>query len=366
MKKIAALLLSALLIGCTAACSAEKGGNAVQTTAAASAAPTEAVTTKSVNIKEHMDKVLRDCAYKGIVSVTRNGEVVYQSATGEDELGDPLTLDSTMYIGSVSKQFCAASVMLLRDRGKLSVDDTLDKYFPEYEAGKKLTIKNLLTMRSGILDMVNEGLVSDISSDKTEEENVEAIKEWIFGNDLKFEPDSSYAYSNSNFFLLGNIVEQVSGKSYIEFVRENIFEPLGMQHSGFVDEVAENPDWIIGLDSESDAIEENVPGLTKGAGDIISNAPDMEKWMTGLKSGKLLSRETFREMTTDYSPDYAMQYGYGLMGIFNGAFGHGGTIANYTAVDYIDEKTGYQIFAVNNISYKDAAGLPRLLLTDII
>lgn len=95
-----------------------------------------------------------------------------------------------MYIGSISKQFCSAAILMLRDQGKLSLDNTLDTYYPEYTAGKNITLKNLLSMRSGIPDMVVKTpeaalQVEDVSSDKTEEENVAAIKEWIL-NSLLF------------------------------------------------------------------------------------------------------------------------------------------------------------------------------------
>jgi CubicO group peptidase (beta-lactamase class C family) len=137
-----------------------------------------------------------------------------------------------MPVGSVSKQFCAAAILMLRDKGELSLDDTLSKYFPEYEIGKDITLKQLLSMQSGIYDMVNEGVVDDMSADNSEEANTEVIKNWIFSKELKFEPGSTMSYSNSNYFLLGNIVEQVSGEKYMDFLRENIFKPIGMNNTG--------------------------------------------------------------------------------------------------------------------------------------
>ncbi|MGN0502016.1 MAG: serine hydrolase, partial [Ruminococcus sp.] len=236
MKKLLAFIFSFVLALSAVACSSRNSdsNSTVDTTAAA---------TIGEDMKERMDKALKRNYFEGIVCLTQNGSVIYQSATGKDEKDEDLTVDTTMYIGSVSKQFCAAAIMMLRDQGKLSVDDTLDKYFPEYSNGKDITLKNLLSMRSGIPNMVSEGKVDGISSDKTEAENVALIKEWIFSQPLLFEPDSSLSYSNSNYFLLGNIVEQVSGQAYSDFIRKNIFEPLGMTHSGFVDEVRDSPEW---------------------------------------------------------------------------------------------------------------------------
>lgn len=370
MKKLFAVVLSFTLALTVTACSSGNAdsNSSVNTSVVATnddTAETSAVVTINDEMKENMDKTLKKKDFEGIVYLTQNGSAVYQSATGKDENGDDLTVDTTMLIGSVSKQFCAAAIMLLRDQGKLSVDDTLDKYFPEYSNGKDITLKNLLSMRSGIPDMVNEGKVDGISSDKTDAENTALIKEWIFSQPLFFEPDSSYAYSNSNYFLLGNIVEQVSGQTYIDFIRKNFFEPLGMTHSGFVDEIRNLPEWASGLTYDSMNAGEVAAGLTKGAGDIASNAPDMEKWMTGLSSGKVISLDSYREMTTDYSPDFAMKYGYGLSGCFDGGVGHSGAIGTYTAMDYINEEHGYNLFIASNRSYMDIESLPMALLSDL-
>lgn len=355
MKKLFAIILSLILALSAAACSSDNLDSSDPVKAAAAATGDE--------LKENMDSELKKNNFEGIVYLTQNGSVVYQSASGTDENDSGLTVDTTMYIGSVSKQFCAAAILLLRDRGELSVDNTLDVYFPEYSNGKDITLKNLLSMRSGIPEML--GSVDNISNDKTEEENTALIKEWIFSQPLAFEPDSSYAYSNSNYFLLGNIVEQVSGQTYNDFIRTNIFEPLGMTHSGFVNEVKDAPAWASGLTYDTFTMGESVQGLTKGAGDIATNAPDMDAWMTGLRSGKIISHDSYQEMITDYSPDFAMQYGYGLKGELKGGVGHSGRIGAYTALDYINEEYGYNLFIVSNTAYTQIDNLSSALLGDL-
>lgn len=356
MKKILAVILSFTLALSFAACSS---GNADSGDAAETAAADI-----SDEIKENMDRVLTKKSFEGIVCLTQNGSVVYQSVTGKDESGADLTIDSTMYIGSISKQFCAAAIMLLRDQGKLSVDDTLDKYFPEYSNGKDITLKNLLSMRSGIPDMVCN--VDDISPDKTEAENTALIKEWIFSQPLEFEPGSSHKYCNSNYFLLSNIVEQVSGQVYHDFIRKNFFEPLEMTHSGFVNEVKDAPDWASGLTYDTFTAGEAADGLTNGAGDIASNAPDMDKWMTGLSNGKVISLDSYREMTTDYSPDFATGYGYGMFVSYCDGVGHSGLIGSYTSIDYINEEKGYNLFISGNKNYMGIESLPMALLEDLL
>lgn len=342
MKKMIALLLSVMLVCAASSCSS--GGESSKSTPDEAAVTTAPSTVKEVGA--HIKETLNSYGFKGVAYVTHNGEVVYQSASGKDEEGNELTMDSSLYIGSVSKQFCAAAIIMLRDQGKLSVDDTLDKYFPEYPRGSKITVKNMLTMRSGIPDMANEGDMSEVNADNSEEKNVALIKEWIFSQPLRFEPDTQFSYSNSNFFLAACIVEQISKMSYNEFVRKNIFEPLGMKNSGFVDETlgTDKPSWAKGLGIKLPDYDEAAKGFTKGAGDIVTNAADMDSWMTALKSGKLIKKESFAEMTKSYASGSGEAYGYGLFCLFGEGAGHGGRIMSYAAADYFSGKNGYNIF----------------------
>lgn len=317
------------------------------------------------SIKALVETNIEEYEFEGIVYLTKNGEVLYQSASGVGENEESLTVETPMPLGSVSKQFCAVAVLMLNEQGKLSLDDTLDKYYPKYEDGKKITIKNLLSMRTGIRDMVNEGTVQDMSADNDEATNTAAIEEWIFSQSLKFNPDEGYAYSNSNYFLLANIVEKVSGQKYFDFISENIFIPLGMNNTGSVEEVKNSPEWAKGIDLSS--VEDGkIAGLTKGAGDIVSTAHDMDIWMTALQSGKIISEESYIEMTTNQSPEYPSQYGYGLELDINGFTGHMGAIATYTAGDYFSEESGYNLFvASNNLHPIDTTDFAMDILTGL-
>lgn len=353
---VAFLLMPAVLLSVTSCGAApDKTEQTGETTAAVKT---------DANLAACISSKLADIKYDGIIYVTHNGNIVYQRATGTDANGEPLTMDTSMYIGSVSKQFCAAAVMILRDQGKLRVDDTISKYFPGYDRGGDITIKHLLTMRSGIRDTVGEGYAGTLPYGNTEEENTALIKEWIFSQSLLFEPGSAFRYSNSNYILLADIVEQVSGQYYNDFLREHIFEPLDMKHTGLITEIPDSPAWAETLIVDNDVEEIKRKGVAKGAGDIVSNAPDMVRWMEGLSGGKIVSPDTLREMTTDYSPDFGEPYGYGLTPMFAGGAGHEGAISSYSSIDYFNPESGYCLFCDSNGS--DPGGMAWLLLGEFL
>ena len=360
MKKILAVLLCCAMSLSVAGCAGESSSSTETTQAQET---TQAVTqTLSDDQKERIDTKVGE--FDGIVYITHNGSPVYSYAKGKDEKGGDLTVETPMYIGSVSKQFCATSIMILKEQGKLSVDDKLEKYFPEYKNGKDVTIKNLLTMRSGVPEMI--GTVSGYSADKTESENVEIIKKAVFELPLDFEPDTEQEYSNTNYFLLSNIVEEVSGKSYNDFVRENIFKPLEMDNSGFVSEVKDNDLFSKSLTYDTFQAGEDADGLTQGAGDVVSTALDMDKWMTGLTSNKIVSEDTYKEMTTNYSPDYGNAYGYGLSEMPQGGYGHMGGIGDYVSVNYFNKEEGYNLYAVSTENQEKVGSLPSDLVNILL
>ena len=308
-----------------------------------------------------MEETIQLHGFEGVIYATENGKPVASYAKGTLENGTEITLDSPLPIGSVSKQFCAAAILLLQEQGKLSVSDTLDKYFPDYAQGKSLTLHNLLSMRSGIPELTEES-GSDVTMENTEAQNVAAIKKWVFSQPLTFEPDEMFAYCNVNYFLLADIVEQVSGQKYTDFLRGSFFTPLGMTHSGFIGELPDSPAWAQGnIYQQVDA----QPGLTKGAGDIISNAADLTAWLNALSGGKVISAESYKAMTTDYSPETC--YGYGLYLELEGGVGHYGAIQIYSAFDYVNtEKKTTLVALCNSIDPPMISGVAGDLLTDLM
>lgn len=364
MKQSLTILLSALVL-CTAAACGSNGAPsapeqaAVVTTAPTTAAPSTAPASSAASgaqvfaatddIREKMDK-LETINFSGVAYVEKDGVPVASYVRGTLSDGTPITLDTPMPVGSVSKQFCAAAILLLQQQGKLSVSDPLDKYFPEFAEGAKVTLHHLLCMQSGLTDFFSDSeaaqeLAGKITLDNTDEQNTAVIKEWVFSHSTSVEPDDVYQYNNVNYILLGNIVEQVSGKRYIDFLRESFFTPLGMDHTGSIFELKDKPAWAQAFHYDPEELQPGIePGLAKGAGDIIATAADMTRWMNMLSSGTILSAESYKAMTTNYSGDY----GYALgTGIGDGA-GHFGQIGEFTSADYFDPEQRLTVFAVAN------------------
>ncbi|MEE0675816.1 MAG: serine hydrolase [Ruminococcus sp.] len=349
MKKAIAFVLSALILCSSAACSPQTGeGSASQATAGAQTvqptteAPTEALTLDS-KAETSIKEAIEDFDFEGVIYAEKDGKPLYSYANGTQENGEKITIDTSLPVGSVSKQFCAAAVMLLQEQGKLSVNDTLDKYYPDYSEGSKIKLHNLLSMRSGLADPTGTSAV-DISDDKTYEENINAMINWTFSKPLAFEPDENYSYANVNYTILSDIVSQVSGKSYPQFMRESFFEPLGMDRTGTLAEMDTSPEWAQGAVFYN--IDRNLGIVTQGAGDIVSNAADMTTWLNALSSGRAVSADSFKTMTTDYSS--GGNYGYGLYLNIYGGVGHYGNISVYSAFDYINKDKDFTLFVDSN------------------
>lgn len=348
MKKIFLSVL-ALTLALSAACTPQKSASSEKE----SAFPTAEATTEAAEeettapplaaAKAALDALAADYEFEGVACITQNGAVAYLYTGGKDRNGADFTLQTPLPVGSVSKQFCAAAVMKLCEEGKLQTSDTLDRFFPDYKEGKRLTVHNLLSMRSGIPDIINKPLLAGASETNTYAQNREAVLQSIFAQTLEFEPDKTYQYSNSNFMLLSAVVEQLSGKTYADYLHEQFFTPLGMENTGSLDELQGSaPAWASGLAYPYAA------GVATGAGDVISSAADMDKWMTALSNGTAVSAESYRLMTTDYATDTEDHYGYGLNVYGDGSVGHAGAIiiedTPYCSYDIIGSGNSYHLF----------------------
>lgn len=253
---------------------------------------------------------MEEYCLQGTVLVGVGDDIVYVESFGKaSEWDDIDNTNTTRYgIASLSKSFTAAAIMQLHEEGKLDVNDTIDKYFPDYAYGSEITILELLQMRSGIIDYLNDMdeymTVEDskaIYEAYVENEDWKGLDEYpwtredmlknLYNNDLKFEPDERYAYSNTNYYLLGCIVEQASGMDYDTYITENILEPCHMSSSNLAPMEGDAIGYIRNEGFVSSSRE-----TLFAAGGIRSNAFDMFSWMRNLSKGNIISEESFATM----------------------------------------------------------------------
>lgn len=185
---------------------------------------TSAMTAAQKDMANQIDQLLTKRNFSGSILVVNNGRIILDKGYGLANLEDKTANepDTVFRLGSITKQFTAAAILLLEERGALTVDDPLSRYIPDYPNGDKITIHNLLTHTSGIPEYLQYVDQSD-DYPYTPAELIDLFKH----EPLSFNPGEKFTYSNSNYILLGYIIEQVSQMTYEEFMKENIFKPLG-------------------------------------------------------------------------------------------------------------------------------------------
>jgi len=237
--------------------------------------------------------------FMGSVLVAQHGKTIFGQSYGMADLEWSIPNSSTtrFNIASMTKQFTAAAVLLLEDRGKLKTDDSIRKYFPEAPASwDKITIYNLLTHTSGISD--DAATYVPGTPDKM-----------IFHDKPpNFQPGEKWSYVNMGFLVLGYLIEKISGQTYEEFLKENIFQPLGMNDSGLESFVTILPHRASGYWPGANGLENAARPDTRlgfASGALYSTTEDLLRWEEGLFGGKVLSPASFHKMTTPFRNDYA-------------------------------------------------------------
>jgi CubicO group peptidase (beta-lactamase class C family) len=246
--------------------------------------------------------------FMGSVLIARGDAILFNKSYGMANLewNVPNTPTTKFRIGSITKQFTAAATLLLEERGKLKVEDPVKKYIPDApEAWDKITLYNVLTHTGGIPNFTD---FPDYPQKSLSPMTAEQIVAWFKDKPLDFDPGAKFSYSNSDYVLLGYLIEKLSGQSYEKFLQENILSPLGMEDSGY--------------DSNTAIIEHRASGYSQtragplnagyvnmtvphGAGALYSTTLDLLKWEEGLFGGKLLKPESLAKMTTPFKENYA-------------------------------------------------------------
>jgi CubicO group peptidase (beta-lactamase class C family) len=274
------------------------------------------------------------------LGVVRNGEFVYNRAYGAAslELGVPLSTQSVFDMGSVSKQFVAASVVLAAEQGYLSLDDDVRKYIPELlDYGHTITVRHMLHHTSGLRDLGN---LLDFSGRNNEDVHPfeELLDLVVRQKALNFKPGDEFLYSNTNYFLLTEVIHRATRKPLSQFAEENIFKPLGMSHTHFRDDrsvvlpgrvaaydPAEGGAFSVNWSTNYDQV---------GAGGLMSSVDDLLLWDRNFYANKLGKGGLVHEMLVRGVLNNGETIGYALglgIGSYRGLpiVGHGGANFGY-------------------------------------
>jgi len=275
------------------------------------------------------------------IIVQKDGRTIIRKGYGmaDLELGVPVTPDMVFRLGSITKQFTAVSILSLAQEGKLSLQDEITKFLPDYPTqGKRITVEHLLTHTSGIQSYTDMPEWLPLwRKDMTPKELVDLFKD----KPMQFEPGRSWSYNNSGFVLLGAIIEKVSGKTYEQFVDERIFKPLGMSSSYYGSTERIIPRRIPGYEEgESGFVNASYLSMTQpyAAGSLLSTVDDLARWSEAVFAGKVVGKAWLDKALTPFKLVNGESTGYGY-GWFVAEVGghrsieHGGGINGFTTYE---------------------------------
>jgi CubicO group peptidase (beta-lactamase class C family) len=322
------------------------------------AAPQESANTNKSSYQNKIDSLLEYLSANnklmGSVTIAKGGKVVYEKEVGYSELTAKIKKNPdalTKYrIGSITKMFTSVMIFQLIEEGKISLDVPLSKFFPELPNADKITIGNLLNHHSGLFNMTNDSTYSSWDTfPKTEAEILNIIKNYK----PVFQPGEKGEYSNTNYIILGYIIEKITGKTYSEELNDRIVNKIGLKNTYYGHKIYTNNDEAFSYSFRNDKWEQSketdmsIPG---GAGAVVSTPGDLTEFIYELFNRKLISQASFNQMTT-------MKDKFG-MGIFSisfydkKGFGHTGGIDGFVSnLEYFPDDSVAIAFCSNGLNY---------------
>jgi len=347
------------------------------------AVPATAQTQLSPELQGKIDKLATDAlARSGVpsasVAVVKDGRIAYLKAYGDAKV-EPTTLatpEMRYSIGSISKQFTAAAVLLLQEQRKLTLDDKVAKYIPDLTRANEVTIRQLLSHTSGYQDYWPQDYVMPMMLQPV---TPQKILEMFAHKDLDFDPGTKWQYSNTNYVIAGVIVEKISGMPLLEFLQKNVFTPLGMKSVANTDQEklgdTDPTGYLRYALGPLRAAPKEGKGWLFAAGELAMPAQDLAKWDISLIDQKLMKPNSYREFSNEVLLKNGLGTHYGLgVDVSSDAghrsLSHGGEVSGFTSENIVfpDERV-----AVAVLTNQDAAGAageiahgiaPLLLATD--
>ena len=319
-----------------------------------------AETLDKAKLDQFFDRLAEKNKAMGSLTIAHDGEVLYTRAIGYGEINEtekrPLTAASRFRIASITKMFTAVMILQLVEEGKLTLTEILDKFFPQVPNAGKITVAQILSHRSGIPNVRrdHEAQKNVNTTPITKEEMLALIAKGA----PDFEPDTKHSYSNSGYFLLGLIIEKLTGKSYEEALQERIAAKIGLKDTytatGNIDVNKNESLTYIQFGRDWKQVRETHPSILFGGGSIVSTPNDLAKFIHALFDLKLISQESLNGMKTIRDGD-----GFGMEPFtFAGKtfYGHTGGGDNYGAwLAYLPEEKLAGAYATNAKIYPVAS-----------
>ncbi len=333
---------------------------------------TEKVCIKKLHKKEvvaeldqYMKKLVAADIFSGNILIAEHGKPFYTRSFGQanKDFNVANTIDTKFNLGSMNKMFTAVAIAQLVEQGKLSFEDTLDKFFPDLpnaEDAKKIKIKHLLTHTSGLGSYFNQKFNE---SSRALFRTVDDMMKLIDDTKVAFEPGSKWQYSNVGFLVLGAIVEKVIDQSYFDYIRENIYKPAGMTNTDSYELDRVNPNLAVGYSKEFGAngtyFRNNIfQHVLRGgpAGGGYSTVKDLLKFDQALRMNTLLGPELKEQVFTAKPELSSPAYGYGFkVNNQTNSVGHSGGFSGINSHLTMYQKSGYTVVILSN--YSDGANL---------
>lgn len=309
------------------------------------------------NFSSQVDSFLLESDFQGAVLVAKGNKILFSKGYGicdcKDENSLPITENTIFEAGSLTKQITAAAIMQLEKQKKISLNDKVSKYFPEFSMGEQITLEMLLKMRSGLTDCINNAddffpkkVYWEIESHQLQNKPIEKniVLKYLNDAPILAKPDSTYFYCNTNYILLAKIIEQVSNMSFEDYIQKNIFKKCKMNHSNLKFQKTDAK----GYDFKGRYY--SIPSeLSLGCGDLNTSASDLLKWNCAFTSGKVVPKKSFKRMIDTSS------YGYGIYRKENMLF-HGGTTNVFNSYNayYLDSKLSIIVLVNQPINVSNA------------
>lgn len=303
--------------------------------APAAAQEAKSETDVSASLASFMKEAVDGEGFSGSVIITRAGEPLLRSGYGlaNLELSAPNEPGTKFRLGSVTKQFTAMAVLILAERGALGLDDPISSRLDDApETWKPITVRHLLNHTSGIPNFTDfPDYAPNMRRPQTHAEMVARFRD----KPLDFEPGSKFSYSNSGYYLLGLVIEKAAGKSYEDFLREAIFQPLGLNDTGYDHSESILPSRAAGYERAGEGGVKNASFLDMSqpfsAGALYSTVDDLSKWDRALAAGKLISSESYEQMFRPAHDGYAFGW---MVAEKDGRVeqGHGGGINGFNTI----------------------------------